>query len=72
VTQVRGFADQSPRVANDRENASNRRVTLIIQYQRQEGSPEAGEQSAKGEGHNAKPAEHGAPEPAAKKPSPTH
>jgi chemotaxis protein MotB len=33
VTQVRGFADQSLRNKNDPEDASNRRVTLIIQYQ---------------------------------------
>ena len=32
VTQVRGFADQSLRNKNDPEDASNRRVTLIIQY----------------------------------------
>jgi chemotaxis protein MotB len=33
VTQVRGFADQSPRDAAHPDSASNRRVTLIIQYQ---------------------------------------
>jgi chemotaxis protein MotB len=32
VTQVRGFADQSLRNKDDPEDASNRRVTLIIQY----------------------------------------
>jgi chemotaxis protein MotB len=32
VTQVRGFADQSLRNKADPEDASNRRVTLIIQY----------------------------------------
>ncbi len=32
VTQVRGFADQSLRNRDDPEDASNRRVTLIIQY----------------------------------------
>jgi len=36
VTQVRGFADQSLRDPSNRESASNRRVTLIIQYQKQE------------------------------------
>jgi chemotaxis protein MotB len=35
VTQVRGFADQSPREATKPEDPSNRRVTLIIQYQKQ-------------------------------------
>ncbi len=33
VTQVRGFADQSPRDPAHPANGSNRRVTLIIQYQ---------------------------------------
>ena len=36
VTQVRGFADQSLRDPAKPEEASNRRVTLIIQYQKQE------------------------------------
>jgi chemotaxis protein MotB len=36
VTQVRGFADQSLRDPAKPEDASNRRVTLIIQYQKQE------------------------------------
>jgi len=36
VTQVRGFADQSLREPTKPEDASNRRVTLIIQYQKQE------------------------------------
>jgi chemotaxis protein MotB len=34
VTQVRGFADQSLRDPANPESASNRRITLIIQYQR--------------------------------------
>jgi len=33
VTQVRGFADQSLRNRDDPEDAGNRRVSLIIQYQ---------------------------------------
>jgi chemotaxis protein MotB len=33
VTQVRGFADQSPRDQAHPGNASNRRVTLVIMYQ---------------------------------------
>ncbi len=33
VTQVRGFADQSPRDPEHPDSGSNRRVTLIIQYQ---------------------------------------
>jgi len=34
VTQVRGFADQSLRDPSHPESASNRRITLIIQYQK--------------------------------------
>ena len=34
VTQVRGYADQSPRDPDHPEDATNRRVTIIIQYQR--------------------------------------
>jgi chemotaxis protein MotB len=34
VTQVRGFADESPRDATPAADPSNRRVTLIIQYQK--------------------------------------
>jgi chemotaxis protein MotB len=34
VTQVRGFADQSLRNPADPEDPSNRRITLIIQYQK--------------------------------------
>jgi chemotaxis protein MotB len=33
VTQVRGFADQSPRDPDHPDDASNRRVTLVIMYQ---------------------------------------
>jgi chemotaxis protein MotB len=33
VTQVRGFADQSPRDPDHPDSASNRRVTLVIMYQ---------------------------------------
>jgi chemotaxis protein MotB len=33
VTQMRGFADQSPRDPAHPEDATNRRVTIIIQYQ---------------------------------------
>jgi chemotaxis protein MotB len=33
VTQVRGYADQSPRDPDHPDDATNRRVTLVIQYQ---------------------------------------
>ena len=38
VTQVRGFADQSLRDPAHPDSASNRRITLIIQYQRPPGA----------------------------------
>ena len=34
VTQVRGFADQNPRDTDHPESASNRRISIIIQYQK--------------------------------------
>ena len=55
VTQVRGFADESLRNKDDPEDASNRRVTLIIQYKPGElagGAGASGQQGATG----AKPA----------------
>jgi chemotaxis protein MotB len=41
VTQVRGFADQSLRDPANPDNASNRRITLIIQYQSAKPPPSA-------------------------------
>lgn len=38
VSQVRGFADQRLRLPNQPENPSNRRISLIVQYQVQDGS----------------------------------
>jgi chemotaxis protein MotB len=32
VSQVRGFADQQPRVKLSPEDPSNRRISLIVQY----------------------------------------
>jgi chemotaxis protein MotB len=61
VTQVRGFADQSLRNPADPNDASNRRVTLIIQYQRGAAGPGGAaaegkeDQGAKAEAGNAKP-----------------
>lgn len=51
VTQVRGFADESLRNKDDPEDASNRRVTLIIQYKPGElagGAGASGSQGATG------------------------
>lgn len=66
VTQVRGFADQSPRDTEDPEGAANRRITLIIQYQKQDKPPGEGEEAKEGKGHDAKAAgEHGEKKPEA-------
>jgi len=44
VKQVRGFADQQLRKPNDPANASNRRISVIVQYQKApEGAPAAAE-----------------------------
>ena len=58
VTQVRGFADQSLRDPAHPDSASNRRITLIIQYQRPPG--------AQKQDGGSKP-----PAPAAAKPAPS-
>ena len=58
VGQVRGFADQQLRKPDDPENPSNRRISVLVQYQPQ-AHPAAGEGEAKKpEGHSPeKPAE---------------
>jgi chemotaxis protein MotB len=33
VVQVRGFADRQPRVSDQPDDASNRRVSVIVRYQ---------------------------------------
>lgn len=38
ISQVRGFADQRLRLPKEPENPSNRRISLIVQYQVQNGS----------------------------------
>lgn len=84
VTQVRGFADQSLRNPQDPNDASNRRVTLIIQYQHAApgeipGKPlEAGGKPAEGKPGEtakpgtAKPAEKAAAAPEAAKANESH
>jgi len=65
VTQVRGFADQSLRNPADPEDPSNRRITLIIQYQKATAAdnPKPGGEAGKVEvGKDGKPvAAAGAP-----------
>ncbi|MCL5743580.1 MAG: OmpA family protein [Acidobacteria bacterium] len=54
VTQVRGFADQRLRKPDDPENASNRRISLIVQYVRPPATStdkEAGGKGKAGSGH---------------------
>ncbi|HUI57380.1 MAG TPA: flagellar motor protein MotB [Bryobacteraceae bacterium] len=53
VTQVRGFADQRLRKPNDPEDASNRRISLIVHYVVQPGAEDK-------EAAAAKPVENGA------------
>jgi len=66
VAQVRGFADQRLRVSADSAHASNRRVSVIVQYMEQpkpapdeEENPAEGHGEKKDAGHEAKPADHG-------------
>jgi chemotaxis protein MotB len=50
VTQVRGFADQQLRLPDKPEDASNRRVTIIVQYpQTQDAEPEPAKGGKEGE-----------------------
>jgi len=60
VTQVRGFADQQLRLPDKPEDASNRRISIIVQYPQgvdnaadEKGKPAAGEGAAKPEGRPA-------------------
>jgi chemotaxis protein MotB len=69
VTQVRGFADQSLREPGKPEDASNRRVTLIIQYQKQEPGKEAAAATA-AEAKASAEAQHGEGKHSEAKPSP--
>ena len=52
VAQVRGFADRRLRNPKEPLEASNRRVSIIVQYLAGDGPPEA--QDAKGVEHSAK------------------
>jgi chemotaxis protein MotB len=67
VKQVRGFADQKLRTPKDPENASNRRISVLVQYLAQTTAPHdpaksgqqvdsTGHQPAAPAGHAAKPA----------------
>ncbi len=56
VSQVRGFADQQLRLPNKPTDASNRRVSIIVQYH-PAGAPD--QKEAKTEGHGEKAAAEG-------------
>ena len=78
VTQVRGFADQSLRDPAKPDDASNRRITLIIQYQKQDPKSEGKEGKEGKEAEGNKGGEHKSespklePQKAEAKPSPSH
>ncbi|MCX6587622.1 MAG: OmpA family protein [Acidobacteria bacterium] len=58
VAQIRGFADQSLRLADKPEDPSNRRISIIIQYLSR--PKESGkEEPKKGDGHGADGDTHG-------------
>jgi len=61
IVQVRGFAAQSLRKPNDPEDASNRRISVIVRYQNAvtPDDPEKAAEAAKSEG---KSSENGAPQ----------
>ncbi len=67
VGQVRGYADRQPRRPDDPEHASNRRISVIVQYLSHSAGASDSEKSGEGEkGREAKPAsEHGATTPGA-------
>jgi len=68
VTQVRGFADQRLRKLDDPLDASNRRISLIVQYTEKKEEEKDAKPSAAGEekktGDEKKPGESGAAAPA--------
>jgi chemotaxis protein MotB len=64
VTQVRGYADQRLRKLDSPEDPSNRRISLIVQYQQKAEETEGSEPAhgSKAAGHSTQAA-HGAPPP---------
>ncbi len=59
VKQVRGFADQQVRNPKDPDSASNRRVSVIVQYLKGPDVGEPGKKKIAAELHEAKGAPHG-------------
>jgi chemotaxis protein MotB len=64
VSQVRGFADQRLRNGKDPLDASNRRISIIVEYLAHAPEPDDDAKPAAGEAAEGKPAEGGAKEPA--------
>jgi chemotaxis protein MotB len=58
VAQIRGFSDQSLRLADKPDDPSNRRISIIIQYLNQARGP-GKEDPKNGHGHGADAAAHG-------------
>jgi chemotaxis protein MotB len=56
VSQVRGYADRRLRIQNDPEAASNRRISMIVQYQTKLPGEKPDEPASAG-AHEEKPAE---------------
>jgi hypothetical protein len=76
VTQVRGFADQQLRVPDKPEDASNRRVSIIVQYpngpEPEEPKGKAGKEAEAGkEGEGGKEAHSGGEEGHESNPKPS-
>lgn len=69
VGQVRGFAFQRPRIPDDPENSSNRRISVIVQYQQppkptKEEEAEAAKEAGGGHGEKKPDGGHGEAKPA--------
>ncbi len=58
ISQVRGYADQKLRVPDKPLDPSNRRISLIVQWEKGEAAKETGSTDAKGaDGGKKEPAE---------------
>jgi chemotaxis protein MotB len=66
VSEVRGYADQRLRKADDPTSASNRRVSIVVQWAAGRPAPKDAREAAKGDGGHGAPAGH---EPAKHEPA---
>jgi len=67
IVQVRGFADQNLRNRDNPEDASNRRISVIVRYQSADAEPDKPEASARGESKESGKAPEKAKAPEAEK-----